>query len=151
MNIAASLPDKLSTFYARFEADTTAHTESAPAAAAEEGESTLHFCHGCNPILQTGEHPQSCVSEWHPRLWACAFQLARVFTDIFNLSLSLSVVPACSKKSTIEPIPKKNKSHAWMTGGPLLWHPSSAREARQRLYLLCSACITGPTTICIPQ
>ncbi len=32
-----------------------------------------------------------------------------VFTDIFNLSLSLSVVPACFKKSTILPIPKKNK------------------------------------------
>ncbi len=42
-------------------------------------------------------------------LKACAFQLARVFTDIFNLSLSLSVVPACFKKSTILPIPKKNK------------------------------------------
>ncbi len=42
-------------------------------------------------------------------LRACAFQLAGVFTDIFNLSLSLSVVPACFKKSTIVPIPKKNK------------------------------------------
>ncbi len=41
-------------------------------------------------------------------LWAC-FQLAGVFTDIFNLSLSLSVVPSCFKKSTIVPIPKKNK------------------------------------------
>ncbi len=36
VNIAASLPDKLNTFYARFEADNTAHTESAPTAAAEE-------------------------------------------------------------------------------------------------------------------
>ncbi len=36
MNIAASLPDELNTFYARFEADNTAHTESGPAAAAEE-------------------------------------------------------------------------------------------------------------------
>ncbi len=42
-------------------------------------------------------------------LKACAFQLAGVFTDIFNLSLSLSVVPSCFKKSTILPIPKKNK------------------------------------------
>ncbi len=31
-------------------------------------------------------------------LRACAFQLAGVFTDIFNLSLSLSVVPSCFKK-----------------------------------------------------
>ncbi len=36
VNIAASLPDELNTFYARFEADNTAHTESAAAAAAEE-------------------------------------------------------------------------------------------------------------------
>ncbi len=36
VNIAASLPDELNTFYARFEADNTAHTESASAAAAEE-------------------------------------------------------------------------------------------------------------------
>ncbi len=36
MNIAASLPDKLDTFYARFEADNNAHTERAPTAAAEE-------------------------------------------------------------------------------------------------------------------
>ncbi len=42
-------------------------------------------------------------------LKACAFQLAGVFTDIFNLFFSLSVVPACFKKSTIVPIPKKNK------------------------------------------
>ncbi len=42
-------------------------------------------------------------------LRACAFQLAGVYTDIFNLALSLSVVPSCFKKSTIVPIPKKNK------------------------------------------
>ncbi len=36
MNIAASLPDELNTFYARFEAHNTAHTECAPTAAAEE-------------------------------------------------------------------------------------------------------------------
>ncbi len=41
-------------------------------------------------------------------LRACAFQLAGVFTDILNLSLSLSVVPSCLEKSTIVPIPKKN-------------------------------------------
>ncbi len=36
VNIAASLPDELNTFYARFEADNTAHTESTHTAAAEE-------------------------------------------------------------------------------------------------------------------
>ncbi len=47
-------------------------------------------------------HLQSC------KVLKC-FQLAGVFTDIFNLSLSLSVVPSCFKKSIIVPIPKKNK------------------------------------------
>ncbi len=42
-------------------------------------------------------------------LKACAFQLAGVFTDMFNLSLSLSVVPSCLKKSILVPILKKNK------------------------------------------
>ncbi len=36
VNIAVSLTDELNNFYARFEADNTAHTESAPTAAAEE-------------------------------------------------------------------------------------------------------------------
>ncbi len=36
VNIAASLPDELNTFYAWFEADNTAHTESAHTTAAEE-------------------------------------------------------------------------------------------------------------------
>ncbi len=31
------------------------------------GESTLPFCHGCNPILQMGEHPNSCGSGWYTR------------------------------------------------------------------------------------
>ena len=35
----------------------------------------------------------------------CYSQLASVFTDIFNLSLSLCVVPNCFKKSV--PVPKK--------------------------------------------
>ncbi len=56
VKIAASLPDELNTFYARFEADNTAHTESAHTTAAEEV-SPLTLCRGWNPILQTGEHP----------------------------------------------------------------------------------------------
>jgi hypothetical protein len=40
---------------------------------------------------------------------ACADQLAGVFTDIFNLYLSQSVVPTCYNMSTIVPVPKKAK------------------------------------------
>ena len=42
-------------------------------------------------------------------LRACADQLAGVFTDIFNHSLSQSVVPTCFKMATIVPVPKKTK------------------------------------------
>ncbi len=43
-------------------------------------------------------------------LRVCGFQIFGVSTNIFNLSLSLSVVPPCFKKSTILPIPKKKKN-----------------------------------------
>jgi hypothetical protein len=42
-------------------------------------------------------------------LKACAHQLSSVFTDIFNLSLTESVIPTCFKQTTIIPVPKKAK------------------------------------------
>ena len=39
-------------------------------------------------------------------LKACMDQLASVFTDIFNLSLTDSVIPTCFKQTTIGPVPK---------------------------------------------
>ena len=42
-------------------------------------------------------------------LRACAGQLASVFTDIFKLSLSESVIPTCFKQTTIDPVPKNTK------------------------------------------
>ncbi|KAI5087280.1 gastrula zinc finger protein XlCGF28.1-like [Silurus meridionalis] len=38
----------------------------------------------------------------------CAEQLADVFTDIFNISLSSNVVPTCLTTTTIVPVPKKS-------------------------------------------
>lgn len=40
---------------------------------------------------------------------ACADQLAPVFMNIFNLSLTQGIVPACCKQSVIVPVPKKNQ------------------------------------------
>ena len=42
-------------------------------------------------------------------LKACADQLASVFTDIFNLSLTESVIPICFKQTTIIHVPKEAK------------------------------------------
>ncbi len=111
VNIAASLPDELNTFYARFEADNTAHTESAHTTAAEEVSPLTLSVADVTRSFKRVNIRKAVGPDGIPGrvLKACAFQLARVFTDIFNLSLSLSVVPACFKKSTIVPIPKKNK------------------------------------------
>ncbi len=38
----------------------------------------------------------------------CYSQLAEVFTNIFNLFLSLCIIPMCLKFTTIMPVPKKN-------------------------------------------
>ena len=39
-------------------------------------------------------------------LKACMDQLSSVFTDIFNLSLTESVIPTSFKQTTIVPVPK---------------------------------------------
>ncbi len=111
VNIAASLPDELNTFYARFEADNTAHTESAATAAAEEVSPLTLSVADVTRSFKRVNIRKAVGPDGIPGrvLKACAFQLAGVFTDIFNLSLSLSVVPSCFKKSIIVPIPKKNK------------------------------------------
>ncbi len=100
VNIATSLPDELNTFYARFEADNTAHTESAAAAAAEEVSPLSLSVADVTRSFKRVNIRKAVGPDGIPGrvLKACAFQLAGVFTDIFNLSLSLSVVPACFKK-----------------------------------------------------
>ncbi len=110
-NKPASLPDELNTFYARFEAHNTAHTESAPTAAAEEVSPLSIYVADVTQSFKRVNIRKAVGPDGIPGrvLRACAFQLAGVFTDIFNLSLSLSVVPSCFRKSTIVPIPKKNK------------------------------------------
>ena len=71
-------------------------------------------------------------------------QLASVFTDIFNLSLSESVIPTCFKQTTIVPVPKNTnvtclndyrpvgltsvamntlKGWSWLTSTPLSQKP----------------------------
>ena len=86
-----SLPDELNYFSARFEANNTETCRRAPAVP-EECVITfkqINFHKAAGPDELPG-----CV------LRACADQLASVFTDIFNLSMSESVMPACFKQTT---------------------------------------------------
>ncbi len=86
VNIAASLLDELNTFYARFEADNTAHTESAPAAAAEEVSplslSVMDVTRSFKQVnIRKAVGPDGIPGHV---LRAYAFQLAGVFTDNFT-------------------------------------------------------------------
>ncbi len=142
VNIAASLPDELNTFYARFEADNTAHTESAHTAAAEEVSplslSVVYVTRSFKRVnIRKAMGPDGipgCV------LKACAFQLAGVL-QTFAICPSLCLwFPHASKNQPLCPYLRKIKSHAWMTGGPLLWHPSSAivlRSSSENTSALC--------------
>ncbi len=111
VNITASLPDELNNCYAPFEAHNTTHTESAPATAAKEVNAISFFVADVIRSFKRVNIRKDCGYGWHPRPCAQKMRIPNswVFTDIFNLSLFLSVVPSCFKKSTIVPIPKKNK------------------------------------------
>ncbi len=89
-------------------------------------------------------------------LRACAFQLAGVFTDIFNLSHSLSVVPSCFKKSIIVPLPKKNKITCLNDWRPIALTPifskcfeKLVRVREARLKLLRSSSETTSALCCL--
>ena len=102
------LPCFRKTFYARFESNS-------PAVEFQEAQED-----GCPPVLSRADVWKS-LNRINTRkapgpdgirgraLKVCADQLADVLTDIFNLSLLQSVVPACFKETIIVPVPKKTK------------------------------------------
>ena len=104
----ALLLDKLNTFFAHLEENTAPLTR----ATAAHGDCELLFsvvdvskkCKRFSPRKAAG--PDGIPSQV---LRACADQLSGVFADIFNRSLSQSVVSTCFTMSTIVPVPKKVK------------------------------------------
>jgi hypothetical protein len=93
-----SLPDELNNFYVRFEASNTdcVVTLSATNVSKTFKEVNIHKAAGSDGL------PGRVLR-------ACANQLASVFTDIFNLSLTESVIPTCFKQTTLVPVPKNTK------------------------------------------
>ncbi len=119
VNIAASLPDKLNTFYARFEADNTAHTESAAAAAAEEVSPLTLSVADVTRSFKRVNIRKAVGPDGIPGrvLKACAFQLAfpafSGFLQIFSICPSLCLwFPHASKNPSLCPYQRKTKSHA---------------------------------------
>ena len=96
------LPDKLITFFARFEDNTVLPTRPAPKNCGLSF-SVADVSKTFKPVNPHKAGILSCV------LRAFTDQLARVFTDIFNLSLSQYAGPTCLNMSTTVPVPKKAK------------------------------------------
>ena len=100
------LPDKLNNFSVRFEDNTVPPTRPATidcGLSFSMADMSKTFKR-VNPRKAAG--PDGIPSRV---LRACADQLAGVFTDIFNQSLSQSVAPTCFKMASIVPVHKKSK------------------------------------------
>ncbi|KAK3557255.1 hypothetical protein QTP70_026081, partial [Hemibagrus guttatus] len=104
----ASLPDALNDFCARFEAQNNVAVRK-----------TIPPPNDQVLCLSTADVKRTLcrVNTWKSAgpdnipgrvLRECAEQLADVFTDILNISLSSAVVPKCLKTTTIVPVPKKS-------------------------------------------
>ena len=88
-----SLPDKLNNFYARFEASNTEASIRA-SAVPDDCVITLSAADVSKTFKQVNIHKAAGPDGIPGRvLRACAVQLASVFTDIFNLFLTESVIP----------------------------------------------------------
>ena len=100
------LPDKLNNFFARFKDNTVPLTRPATKTCG------LSFtAANMSKTFKRVNHHKAAGPDCNPSriLRAYADQLADVFTDIFNQSLSQSAVPTCFKRATIVPVPKKAK------------------------------------------
>ncbi|KAK3573093.1 hypothetical protein QTP86_013014 [Hemibagrus guttatus] len=104
----ASLPDALNNFYTRFEAqNNVAARKTIPppndqVLCLSTADVKRTLCR-VNPRKSAGPDnvPGRVLRE-------CAEQLVDIFTDIFNIFLSSTVVPTCLKTTTIVPVPKKS-------------------------------------------
>jgi hypothetical protein len=111
----ASLPDELNDFYAHFEASNT-EARMRASAVPDDSVITLSVVDVSKTIKQVNIHKAAGLDGLPGRvLKACVDQLASVFTDIFNLSLTESVIPTCFKQTTIVPVPKKTPTDPQMT------------------------------------
>ncbi len=111
-NTSTSLPDEFNPFYARFEVSGYPHTQSTPTAeTAETRPLSVSVADVANLQRYIANICKAAGPDGIPGLKTCVHQLAGVFTEIFNLSFSLSVVPRCFKTSIIVPIQKAPKDY----------------------------------------
>jgi hypothetical protein len=121
-----SLPNELNAFYACFEASDTEPCMTAPAVP-DECVITL-FVANVRPLNRLTNGLPGRI------LRALADQLASVFIDIFNLSLTPSVISTCFKQTTIVPVPKNAKVTCLNDYRPVALR-SVARKCFERLVM----------------
>jgi hypothetical protein len=99
-----SLPGELNNIYARFEAS---NIETCMRAVPDDCVIKLSKTDVSKTFKQVKIH-MDAVPDGLPGcvLRACADQLASIFTDIFNISLSESVIPTCFKQTIVVPVPR---------------------------------------------
>ena len=96
-----SLPDELNAFYTRFEANNTEACTRSPAVL-DDCVKTLSVADVNKTFKQVNIHTAAGPDGLQGRvLKACAIQLSSVFTDIFNLSLTESVITTYFKQTTM--------------------------------------------------
>ena len=103
------LPNKLNTFYSRFDEQNTNPVPTVPPTCLPppfviEESQVQKLLKKQNPKKAARPDGVSTASLRH-----CSEQLAPVFTDLFNDSLELGKVPKCFKSAVIVPVPKKPK------------------------------------------
>ncbi|KAK1789670.1 hypothetical protein P4O66_015563 [Electrophorus voltai] len=107
MSADESLANELNTFFVRFEAtSSSANASSANANSANASSANANSASANGTIGAASYAGAKPTIEQRPVI-ITESDLAPVFTDIFNLSLTLGIVPSSFKRSTIVPIPKK--------------------------------------------
>ena len=104
-----SLLEDFNTFYACFKASNTEPCMRI-SALIDNYVITLSIANVSKTFKQVNIHKAAGQDKLPGRVHrACTDQLANVFTDIFNLSLTQSVTPTCFKQTSIYPVAKNSK------------------------------------------
>ena len=111
----SATPDKFNHFYARFDRQNLTPTSvSLPDPAVPLPPPFTVQEHEVRKLLkqQSSRKAAGPDNVSTSTLKYCANELATVFTDLFNASLNLHIVPVCFKAASIIPVPKKPKATA---------------------------------------
>ncbi|KAK1784004.1 hypothetical protein P4O66_004499 [Electrophorus voltai] len=174
-----SLANELNTFFALFEATSSSANASRANANSTSANANASASANCNgtigaangtcaepeqrPLIITESDVRRVFKRVNTRkavgpdgicgrvLKACAGQLAPVFTDIFNLSLKLGIIPSSFKRSTIVPVPKKPQPSDLSDYRPVALTSVVMKcfEKFVRDFII-TASLHGPTAVCIP-